>query len=80
MPTEKFLTPAECQEILSCSPHIFRELVNSRALVAYRLNSRTIRVMPSDLQAFLDKAKSDKEDSDWVAMLEQEQAENIESN
>ena len=75
MPNEKFLTVAEVCEILSVSVHTFHQLISSRALVAYRLNSRTIRVRPSDLQAFLDKSKSDKEDSDWVAMLEAEHAE-----
>ena len=79
MSSEKFLTPAEVCEILSCTPHSFRELVNSRALTAYRLNSRTTRVLPSDLKAFLDKSKSAQEDADWVAMLEAEQAANAES-
>ena len=57
---EKFLTPGEVCEILSCTPHTFRELVNSRALVAYRLNSRTTRVRPSDLLAFLDKCQAEQ--------------------
>ena len=52
---EVMLTPSQVCEILSCTPHTFRLLVNSRELMCYRLNARVLRVRPSDLKAFLDK-------------------------
>ena len=63
----RLLDVAEAAERLGITQRFVRKLVAQRQLPVYRINSRTIRLSETDLDAYLDSCRNEADSPDPLA-------------